>query len=489
MPGHDGDGSARPGAAQPKKVVRAFAAAAAIVTAIWLAAAATWIAGDTVVPWDSKNQFYAFFRFLADSLHSGALPFWNPYHYGGHPSIADPQSLIFAPLFFLWALFDPAPSIRTFDVLVYLHLLIGGLAMAAIGVRARWTLAATVLAAALFMLAGAAAGRLQHTGIILSYGLFPLAWLTLQLAMQKRSIALALCFAASAVTLALGRNQVALLLCYVLVAAAIAEIVSAERPLRYLRERLPVLGVMLVAGTVLLAVPMLLTLQFAELSNRPGEHLDEALKGSLYPANLATLAVADIFGTHQGYWGPNGASLPDVAHTDNSFNYLFVGWLPLILLALVRHRRRRRLAPRTAADHRDAGRGAAVHARPLHAGVHPRLPICARHRHVSAPGGCKLRAFRMSGAAVRSSAHRFRPRRFAEAPRCRPDAAGAGGVRGRCRRDRVLRPIGACGRCADGAGESRGHSACVHHRPRAGPHRARARSRRRVCSPSPPSAN
>ena len=70
------------------------------VTAIWLAAAATWIAGDTVVPWDSKNQFYAFFRFLADALHSGASPFWNPYHYGGHPSIADPQSLIFAPLFF-----------------------------------------------------------------------------------------------------------------------------------------------------------------------------------------------------------------------------------------------------------------------------------------------------------------------------------------------------------------------------------------------------
>jgi hypothetical protein len=312
--------------------MRAFAIAVAAVTAIWLAAAATWIAGDTVVPWDSKNQFYAFFRFLAEALHSGAAPFWNPYHYGGHPSIADPQSLIFAPLFFLWALVDPAPSIRTFDLLVYLHLLIGGIAMAAIGGRARWPLAATILAAALFMLAGAAAGRLQHTGIILSYGLFPLAWLTLQLAMQKRSIVSALCFAATATTLALGRNQVALLLCYLLVAAALAEIVSAERPLRYLRERLPVLAVMLLAGVALLAVPLLLTLQFAELSNRPGELLNEALKGSLHPSNLATLTVANVFGTHGGYWGPNGATLPDVAHTDDSFNYLFVGWLPVILL-------------------------------------------------------------------------------------------------------------------------------------------------------------
>jgi hypothetical protein len=93
-----------------------------------------------------------------------------------------------------------------------------------------------------------------------------------------------------------------------------------------------VLAVMLASGTALLAVPLLLTLQFAELSNRPAELLDEALKGSLYPANLATLAVANIFGTHTGYWGPNGASLPDVAHTDDSFNYLFVGWVPLILL-------------------------------------------------------------------------------------------------------------------------------------------------------------
>lgn len=333
MPDHDGGVPARHHAEGPdQQSLRAFFAAAGIVSAVWLAAATTWIAADTVVPWDSKNQFYAFFRFLAEALHSGASPFWNPYHYGGHPSIADPQSLIFAPLFFAWALVDPAPSIRTFDLLVYAHLLIGGIAMAAIGWRARWPLPATVLAATLFMLAGAASGRLQHTGIILSYGLFPLAWLTLQLALQRRSLVFALSFAVTAAALALGRNQVALLLCYLLAAAAVAEVVTAEKPVRYLRERLPVLALMALLGAALLAVPLLLTLQFAELSNRPGEPLDEALKGSIHPVNLATLVVANIFGTHGSYWGPNAASLPEVAHTDDSFNYLFVGWLPILLL-------------------------------------------------------------------------------------------------------------------------------------------------------------
>src|SRR5205809_7554763 len=99
--------------AAPMRRCHVLGVSAAIV-AIWLIAASRWILTDTVVPWDSKNQFYAFFRFLASALHSGASPFWNPYHYGGHPSVADPQSLIFAPAFVLWALFDAVPSLRVF---------------------------------------------------------------------------------------------------------------------------------------------------------------------------------------------------------------------------------------------------------------------------------------------------------------------------------------------------------------------------------------
>ena len=40
------------------------------IAAIWLLAASRWIVTDTVVPWDAKNQFYAFFRFLATAIHS-----------------------------------------------------------------------------------------------------------------------------------------------------------------------------------------------------------------------------------------------------------------------------------------------------------------------------------------------------------------------------------------------------------------------------------
>ena len=60
---------------------------------------------------------------------------------------------------------------------------------------------------------------------------------------------------------------------------------------------------MAVVGLALVAAPMLLTMQFAALSNRPDVLLDTALKGSLYPANLAQLVVANIFGSQRRLLG------------------------------------------------------------------------------------------------------------------------------------------------------------------------------------------
>jgi len=306
------------------------------VAVLWSLAYTRWLWQEETVPWDAKNQFYAFFRFLAKSLHDGTSPFWNPYHYGGHPSIADPQSLIFSPLFVLWAYLDPMPSMRAFDLVVYAHLLIGGLGMAAYGWRRGWHVSASVLAAVVFMFGGAAAGRLNHTGIITSYGWFPLAMLALDVALERRSKALGVVFAGLASCIALGRNQVALLLCFVLVTLAVRHVSSADRPWTYLRQRWAVLGVMIVAGGLILTVPILLTLQFATLSNRPSLDLAVALEASLHPSSLMSMAVPNVFGSLNmmdlGYWGPQASVTPEVSATDDSFNYAFFGIVPIGLL-------------------------------------------------------------------------------------------------------------------------------------------------------------
>src|SRR5258706_13693008 len=80
---------------------------------------------------------------------------------------------------------------RAFDLVVLAHLLVGGIALAAWGRRLRWPVSGCVLAATLFMFGGAASARLQHTGIILSYGIFPLALLLLQFALERRAPATA----------------------------------------------------------------------------------------------------------------------------------------------------------------------------------------------------------------------------------------------------------------------------------------------------------
>ena len=306
------------------------------VVVIWSLAAIQWPLNDVVVPWDSKNQFYAFFRFMAQAIHDGATPFWNPYHYAGHPSVADPQSLIFSPLFVAWALFDPAPSLIAFDLLVYAHLLIGGLAFVVYGHRHGWPAAASVLAAAIFMLGGVVSGRLNHVGIIIAFGLFPLALLAMEVAFDRRSILAAIGFGLTAGLIALGRTQTPLLLCVILAALAFRHLVMRPGRLRYVVSRLPVLLAMAITGLALVAVPMLLTVQFAAFSNRPHIGIELALLSSLYPVNFANFLVANIFGSLEpsslGDWGPSHGTRPGLDATDRSFNYLFAGSLTALLI-------------------------------------------------------------------------------------------------------------------------------------------------------------
>ena len=63
----------------------------------------------------------------------------------------------------------------------------------------------------IFMLGGSASARLQHTGMIFSYGFFPLALWLLEEALDRRSYRYAVLFAAVAAMMAVGRDQVAFL--------------------------------------------------------------------------------------------------------------------------------------------------------------------------------------------------------------------------------------------------------------------------------------
>lgn len=299
---------------------------------------AIWRLADAVVPWDSKNHFYPMFRFLADALRHGTIPLWNPYHFSGYPAIADPQSLIFTPSMMLFALIAPDASMPVFDAVILGHLFVGGVGVLCLARRWGWHPAAGLLTTLVFTFGGAASGRLEHTGMIISYIYFPWALWSLQGALMRRSLAWAVLAGLTVALMALGRDQVAFMLCLGLLGVVVREALESGKSVTYLLNRSPVL---LCAGAVTVAcmiVPILLTLQFVHDSNRPSITYGVALAGSLDPINLLTLIAPDVFGTLDrvyDYWGPGiGLILGNdwTDKTDRTMDYMFIGTVPVVLL-------------------------------------------------------------------------------------------------------------------------------------------------------------
>ncbi len=305
------------------------------IVAIWAAAASMWPLTGMVVPWDSKNHFYPMLRYLGMSLAQGEWPLWNPYHFSGHPAVADPQSLLFTPTLAVFGWLFPNLSMEAFDLAVFAHLLMGGLAMAGLVRRRGWRPEAAVLAAIVFMLGGSAAARLQHTGQIVSYAFLPVALLMLETMLARASLRAAVAFGTTGALMALGRDQVAYLGCLLLIGVATATILRAPHPLAALRRVLLPMGVAGLVGAAILAVPAVLTLQLLAGSNRPEIGFGVAAMGSLPPSSLATLLFADIFGSLRfayDYWGPSMETLREGTWTDRSIQYVFAGTVPALLL-------------------------------------------------------------------------------------------------------------------------------------------------------------
>ncbi|WP_460451870.1 YfhO family protein [Alsobacter sp. SYSU BS001988] len=309
--------------------------AVAAVLAFWVIAAAAWQATDSVVPWDSKNHFYPMFRYLGAALAQGEWPLWNPFHFSGHPSVADPQSLLFTPTMALFAWLAPEASMQLFDGVVFAHLLLPAFATLGLFWRRGWHPIGAVAAAMMIVLGGSAAARLQHTGMIFSYSFFLPALLFVEIALARKSWRAALAFAVCAGLMALGRDQVAFLCCLAIAAAVIDQSLAAERPLRFAASRAPLLAFAAVVIVAMLAIPALLTMQLLADSNRPAISYGVAAMNSLPPSSLVTLLAPNIFGTLNhtyDYWGPMWDTIPEGTYTDRAVNYIFAGTIPAALL-------------------------------------------------------------------------------------------------------------------------------------------------------------
>ncbi|MFM8547035.1 MAG: hypothetical protein ACKODB_05400 [Betaproteobacteria bacterium] len=291
------------------------------------------------IPWDAKAHFLPQVQFLAQSLARGDSPFWSPYVFAGHPQVADPQSLLFAPTFLLLALLDGSPDPWLVDMLLLAMVVAGGVFLMLWARDQRWHWGGALVAALCFCWGASMAWRIQHVGQVLSLAWLPIALFCLERSLQRRSSLWGLLTGLVIARIALGRDQVAMLGLYLLAAYAIWRIVSTQRARGALmpdRRTLLSLGVTGLVALAASALPILLTALLAQDSNRPEISLTEAGRGSLHPALLLTLLVPDVFGaTGRGddYWGPPSAAWPGTGlFLAQNMGGLYIGALPAILV-------------------------------------------------------------------------------------------------------------------------------------------------------------
>lgn len=307
-----------------------------VFLAAMLALSAPWTFGRFALPWDAAAQFYPNFVFLSDALHSGDTPFWNPSVFAGTPQIADPQSLIFSPVFFALAWLVKEPSLALFSAAVFLHLAMGGVGMILFGRDRGWREPATLVAALAFAFGGAAIWRVQHVGQIASLSFLPLALWAWARALERERFGWGVVAGLLAALMALGRDQVALLGLWTLALYTLARWLGVAGRARLTLA--PLAGGAL-AGLVVVALPVLLTASFAAISNRPQIDLAEAQKGSLHPASLLSFFVGDYFGLRgplKTFWGPPSAIWgPTDLYLARNMTALYQGALPALLVLCV----------------------------------------------------------------------------------------------------------------------------------------------------------
>ncbi len=139
--------------------------------------------GRVLGGYDTFVYFYPLRSFIADTLGQGHLPLWNPYLFAGTPYLANPQTAVFYPGTWLFAVLD-VPYAYALNFLG--HLWIAGLAFYAFGrVSLGLGRVAAVLGGAAFAFSGFMNGQAGHINQFSVAAWLPAVALALDLAMRS----------------------------------------------------------------------------------------------------------------------------------------------------------------------------------------------------------------------------------------------------------------------------------------------------------------
>ena len=131
-----------------------------------------------IFPWDFRYVQVPLISLLADQLHAGHFPLWDPYTYAGNPIYANIQACFFHPLVLPAALASTPDSLPIFlEWIVVAQVILAGCATYVLARDLGATRAGAWCAAVMCECGPYFASRTEHIGAMMSAAWMPIAWL------------------------------------------------------------------------------------------------------------------------------------------------------------------------------------------------------------------------------------------------------------------------------------------------------------------------
>lgn len=256
---------------------------------------------------DSVSFIYPMYRFAADSLREGTVPFWNPHQHAGAPFVADNQSGIFYPfnllLFALW----PGFSYRAIEALVIWHFFLAGMSMYAClrlmnpGHPVRRP--AAILGALAFMLSDVFITHIGNLNLIAVAAWLPLSFLGLRRAILADSVRPRLVWAigggaALGIATLAGHGQMTFLAALFLGVYALYETVANRKV-----WALPLLALLSLFAVMLAGIALFPAAETLQHTLRAEFDYERSTNYSIPWRALAGLFAPDFFGRGASFWG------------------------------------------------------------------------------------------------------------------------------------------------------------------------------------------
>jgi len=273
---------------------------------------------------DMTSLFYPLRYILAESLHSGIIPLWNPYKFGGAPFLATMQTGVFYPV--NWLFFLIFPIITGINVCILFHLVLLGYFCFLLFVLGFEVMPSVALVFALIIpLSGLVQAQVEHLAALIAIAWLPLIILSFIRFLKQKSFSYLLLFIiTTALQILAGHPQYVAYTFFFLFLYAIYWLLTDRT--HSLKDRIDLLLTIIgaiVFALFLSAVQLLPTLAHSRLTYRAISGFGYAASFSMPPKFLATLI-------HPGFFRH------PIGHQNLPFTYpefnLYFGVIPLILL-------------------------------------------------------------------------------------------------------------------------------------------------------------